>query len=203
MSDAPSPAQGPSRWEHMEMPAEGRLLGLDHGTVRVGVAASDTGQAYAAALETYVRTDPGADAAFFKTLAREYEPAGLVVGLPVRFDGAESSSSTGARAFGRWVAGVLKLPLAFHDERATSAAADDIMRDAGLTGRDATKSTRDKLAARIILQSYLDSRRPAGERVAAATADPTLDPAFAPLTEPVRGRDKRKLRKQRRGKKGW
>ncbi len=61
-----------------ELPKFGRLLGLDHGKVRVGVAVSDTGQEYAAAVETYVRTDPGADAAFFKTLKREYDPVAVV-----------------------------------------------------------------------------------------------------------------------------
>ena len=180
------------------------MLALDHGKVRVGVAVSDTGQQYAGAVETYVRTDPGSDAAFFKTLKKEYEPVAVVIGLPLHFGGEESGSSSGARAFGKWVAGVLKLPVVYHDERCTSAAADDLMRSAGLTGRNATKSARDKLAAQILLQSYLDSRRPPGEGVERTRMDPAADPGLAvPMTEPVRGRDRRKMRKQRRSRKGW
>ncbi|WP_171187731.1 Holliday junction resolvase RuvX [Alienimonas chondri] len=187
-----------------EYPKYGRVLGLDHGKVRIGVAASDTGQEYAAAVETYVRTDPGADAAFFKTLKREYDPVAVVVGLPLHFGGEESGSSGGARAFGKWIRGVLKLPVVYHDERCTSAAADDLMRAAGVTGRNATKSARDKLAAQILLQSYLDARRPPKEGVERTRMDPAADPGLAiPVTEPVRGRDRRKMRKQRRGKKGW
>ena len=207
MSDAvpqnPSPP-GPTAPPSPEVPKYGRLLALDHGKVRVGVAVSDTGQEYAGAVETYVRTDPGADAAYFKTLKREYDPVAVVVGLPLHFGGEESGSSSGARQFGKWVGGVLKLPVLFHDERCTSAAADDLMRDAGVTGRNATKSARDKLAAQILLQSYLDARRPPGEGVGRARMDPAADPGLAvPMTEPVRGRDRRKLRKQRRGRKGW
>ena len=207
MSDAvpqnPSPPK-PTAPPSPEVPKYGRLLALDHGKVRVGVAVSDTGQEYAGAVETYVRTDPGADAAYFKTLKREYDPVAVVVGLPLHFGGEESGSSSGARQFGRWVGGVLKLPVLFHDERCTSAAADDLMRDAGITGRNATKSARDKLAAQILLQSYLDSRRPPREGVERTRTDPAADPGLAvPMTEPVRGRDRRKLRKQRRGRKGW
>ena len=204
--DPPSPPTPQADDLSSPIPREGRLLGLDHGTVRIGVAVSDTGQEYAAAVETYVRTDPAADAAFFKTLRREYDPAAVVVGLPLHFGGEESGSSTGARAFGAWLRGVLKLPVVFHDERCTSAAADDLMRSAGVTGRSATKSARDKLAAQILLQSYLDSRRPAGDRggVQRTQMDPAADPGLAlPVTEPVRGRDRRKLRQQRRSRKGW
>ena len=179
-------------------------MALDHGKVRVGVAVSDTGQEYAGALETYVRTDPGADAAYFKTLKKEHDPVGVVVGLPLHFGGEESGSSGGARAFGKWVGSVLKLPVAYHDERCTSAAADDLMRTAEISGRDARKSARDKLAAQILLQSYLDSRRPVEEGVERSRIDPAADPGLVvPVTEPVRGRDRRKMRKQRRGRKGW
>ena len=98
----------------------------------------------------------------------------------------------------------MKLPVAYHDERCTSAAADDLMRSAEIRGRDAKKSARDKLAAQILLQSYLDSRRPPEERVERTQIDPAADPGLAvPVTEPVRGRDRRKMRKQRRGRKGW
>ena len=207
MSDAVpqnSPPPEPTAPPSPGVPKYGRLLALDHGKVRVGVAVSDTGQEYAGAVETYVRTDPGADAAYFKTLKREYDPVAVVVGLPLHFGGEESGSSSGARQFGKWVGGVLKLPVLFHDERCTSAAADDLMRDAGVTGRNATKSARDKLAAQILLQSYLDARRPPGEGVGRARMDPAADPGLAvPMTEPVRGRDRRKMRKQRRGRKGW
>ena len=91
----PEPTAPPSPRDR-EAPKTGRLLALDHGKVRVGVAVSDTGQEYAGALETYVRVDPGADAAYFKTLKKEYDPVGVVVGLPLHFGGEESGSSGGA-----------------------------------------------------------------------------------------------------------
>ena len=187
-----------------ELPRTGCLLGFDHGTVRVGVAVSDTGQEYAAGLATYTRVDEVADRAFVRALVTEYHPTGLLVGLPLHMGGAESGASNGARKFAAWLGEITGLPVAFHDERCTSLAADAVLRSAGVTNsfadRKAVKASRDKIAARTLLQTYLDSRRPESERADPGAPEITQPP---PMIEPQRSRDRRKLRKERRSRKGW
>jgi putative Holliday junction resolvase len=151
-----SPSSGPPL---SILPREGRLIGLDYGTVRVGVAISTPDQTIASPLEIYQRRSLPKDATYFAELVRENRAVGLVVGLPMHIGGEEGIKAREAREFGAWVAGLTGLPVDFADERYTSAIAEDMLREAGLT-KARRKQRIDKLAAQIFLQSFLDSRQP-------------------------------------------
>jgi putative Holliday junction resolvase len=137
----------------------GRLLGVDYGTVRVGLAVSDPGRTFAFPLATHERQGPARDGEYFRALVKEEEVAGLVVGLPVHLDGREGTKAAEARAFGAWLAEVTGLPVVYWDERFTTAEAEAALWAAGLThGR--RKARRDRVAAQILLQTYLDAGCP-------------------------------------------
>src|SRR5262249_20763852 len=136
----------------------GRLLGLDFGTKRVGLALSNAEQTIATPLETYTRRDEKQDARLLQNRVREYAVTGLVVGLPVHMSGDEGQKAREARAFGNWAAATTGLPIMFHDERYTSAQADDYLREAQLSPRQ-RQARRDMLAAQILLQDFLDTTR--------------------------------------------
>lgn len=138
------------------VPDEGRLLGLDPGEKRIGVAISTYEQNIASPLDNYTRHGDGPDGHYFQVLAKEYTAVGIVVGLPVHLSGDESEQSRRARVFGEWVAGVTGLPVQFRDERFTSAMAEQHLQEASLTSKQ-RKARRDKLAAMFMLQSFLDA----------------------------------------------
>jgi putative Holliday junction resolvase len=142
--------------------ARARLLGIDFGTVRVGLAVSDAERHIASPLATYVRRGSDQDASYFRALTQEQEIGGLVVGLPVHLDGQEGHKAREARAFGSALARATELPVVFWDERFTTVEAEGLLLSAGLTSKR-RKARRDSLAAQILLQSYLDAGCP-GER---------------------------------------
>jgi putative holliday junction resolvase len=139
------------------VPRRGRLLGLDFGTVRVGFAVSDEEQRLAVPLETYSRRKPDDDARHLVAVIGDYRIVGLVIGLPLHMGGEEGQKAGEARRFGAWAATVSRLPIAFWDERLTTAQADEHLAAANLSPKK-RKLLRDKIAAQIMLQSYLESR---------------------------------------------
>ena len=146
-----------------DLPRRGRLLGIDYGTKRVGVAVSDVFQEIASPLHNFQRISAQADTRFFQNLAEEYEAVGLVVGLPLHISGDESEKSGEARKYARWLARLTQLPVVFQDERFSSVQAESILIQAELTKKQ-RKSRIDKLAAQILLQDFLNSRRPHDNR---------------------------------------
>ncbi len=153
-------------------PVRGRLFGIDYGTRRVGVAVSDLFQKLASPLHNYERNGGQADEHFFRKLADEYEAVGLVVGLPIHLSGDESEKSREARRYASWLSKVTKLPVAFQDERFTSAEAEAMLLQAELTKKQ-RKARIDKLAAQLLLQAWLDSNQPPGENLSPYFADGT------------------------------
>jgi putative Holliday junction resolvase len=137
-----------------------RLLGVDFGSVRVGLAVSDPGRKLAFPLEVRERRGGAADADYFRAVARREEIAGLVVGLPVHLSGQEGAKAAEARAFGGWLAQQTGLPVVFYDERFTTVQAESALWEAGLTHKR-RKQRRDKVAAQMLLQAYLDAGCPA------------------------------------------
>lgn len=137
-----------------------RLLGVDHGNVRVGLAVCDPDRRIAFPLETRTRQGTDADAAFFRALVDREEVGGLVLGLPVHADGSESRQSAVVREYGAWLATVTGLPVTYYDERFTSVLAESALWQAGLTHKR-RKERRDKVAAQMLLQAYLDAGCPA------------------------------------------
>src|SRR5262245_47297383 len=88
-----------------KFPSHGRLLGIDFGTKRVGLALSNPDQTLATPLETVNRRDEPQDARHLQQKVREYSVVGLVVGLPVHMSGDEGALAREARAYGQWAAG--------------------------------------------------------------------------------------------------
>ena len=134
------------------------MAGLDYGTVRIGVAITDPGQQIASPLDNYQRRSPKLDDRYFLELVRREQLVGLVVGLPVHLSGDESQKSHEARQFGAHLAKLTSLPVAFFDERFTSALAEEMLQGAGLTSKQ-RKARMDKLAAQILLSAWLESGR--------------------------------------------
>ena len=137
-----------------------RLLGVDYGKVRVGLAVSDPDRKIAFPLATYTRRGRDQEAAYFRALVAEEVVGGLVVGLPVHLDGREGAKAVEARAFGRWLGETTGLPVVFWDERFTTVEAESHLWAAGLTHKR-RKERRDQVAAQILLQTYLDAGCPA------------------------------------------
>lgn len=138
-------------------PSQGRLGGIDFGTVRIGVAVTDPLRRMASPLETYQVRDPAADARYFHQLVRDERIVGFVVGLPVHTDGRESQKSAQARRFGAWLAETTGTPVEYYDERYTTVEAEQALLAAGLTKKK-RQARLDRLAAQIMLASYLESR---------------------------------------------
>jgi putative Holliday junction resolvase len=136
------------------------VLGVDYGAVRVGLAVSDPDRKFSFPLEVLQRRSREADAAFFRALVEREEVGAVVVGLPVHLDGRESKESALARNYATWIAEVTGLPVSHHDERFTTAHAEAALWDAGLT-HGKRKQRRDKVAAQMMLQAYLDAGCPA------------------------------------------
>ncbi len=147
-----------------------RILAIDFGTRRVGAAVCDADRTMAFPLEVYIRRGPDHDARHYWELVQENDVARIVVGLPLHTSGREGRLAIEARAFGAWLARVTSRPVVFFDERFTSVEAEHKLIDAGLT-RQKRKSIRDKLAAQIVLQSYLDAGCPESEAAAEPLAD--------------------------------
>lgn len=136
------------------------LLGLDPGSVAIGVAVSDPGFIVASPLTTLTRTKFTDDAAALIKLIKERNIGGLIVGLPKNMDGTEGASAQSARAFVRNLLerGNLPdpdLPVAFWDERLSSAAIERFLVDEDMT-RKRRDAIIDKTAAAYILQGALD-----------------------------------------------
>jgi len=135
--------------------AGGRLLGLDVGEKTIGLALSDPGLAVASPLATLRRTKFSADAAALGRMVGERGVGGLVVGLPVNMDGSEGPRCQSVRQFAANLLGRLDLPLAFWDERLSTAAVTRAMLAADLSRRK-RGAVVDQLAAAYILQGLLD-----------------------------------------------
>ena len=138
------------------LPAKGRLVGIDFGTVRMGIAISDAEHRLASPYENYTCRDQEANGQYFVELIAAENVVGFVVGLPVHGSGEESAKSLEARQFGRWLTEITALPVTFYDERYTTAQAEQMLTTAELTSKR-RKKRLDMVAAQIILASYLES----------------------------------------------
>jgi putative Holliday junction resolvase len=136
--------------------APGRaLVGLDLGTVTIGVAVSDTARRIASPLRTLRRRKFTLDAAELIALATHRAAAGFVIGLPRNMDGTEGPRAQSTRAFARNLAGLTPLPIGFWDERLSTVAAERALLEAD-TSRKRRAEVIDHVAAAYILQGMLD-----------------------------------------------
>jgi putative Holliday junction resolvase len=139
----------------LRLPARGALIGLDLGTKTIGVATSDPDRRLAIGVETVARTNFSADARRLLVLAAERKAVGFVLGLPVNMDGSEGPRAQSTRAFARNLARLTELPIAFWDERLSTAAVERELIAADAR-RDRRKAVIDEHAAIFILQGALD-----------------------------------------------
>ena len=131
------------------------VLAFDFGTRRIGVAVGDLATRLAHPLATIEGERDEQRFAAIAALVAEWQPARLVVGLPVHADGVPHETTARAQRFGRQLAGRTGLPVDFADERHTTTAAASSLAEAGRTGKRA-RAVRDQVAAQLILQGWLD-----------------------------------------------
>lgn len=139
----------------LALPRGRRLLGFDLGTKTIGLALSDTERRFATPLTTLPRGKFGVDAVAIGQVVARHDVGGLVFGLPVNMDGSEGSRAQATRAFVRNLAPLIALPVAFWDERLSTAAVTRTMLEADLS-RAKRAASVDRLAAAYILQGALD-----------------------------------------------
>jgi len=132
-----------------------RILCLDMGERRIGVAVSDEGQMLARGLGRIERS--GSEVLKIKEFAAKYEVESIVYGLPLRMDGSMSAQTEKTVAFISKLQSEISLPFIPFDERLSSRQAETILLQADLSRRKRKKHI-DKLSAQIILQNYLDSK---------------------------------------------
>lgn len=133
-----------------------RILGIDYGRRRLGLALSDDGSILASPLPVRRRLGLDADIRFLEDLARSHAVAEVVVGLPRNMDGSLGEMAEEVLTFARALERRMAVPVATFDERLTSSEAERVLVEADLSRRR-RRTLRDSLAAVLILQAYLDS----------------------------------------------
>src|SRR6266403_4608017 len=133
-----------------------RILAIDHGSKRIGIAISDELQMIAQPME-YILADPFADFLLrLKQILQEKEVELILVGMPRNMNGSYGTAALKVEEFVAALKSAVPVPIKTWDERLTSAQANRIL-IAGNVRRDKRKQKVDKMAAAILLQSYLDS----------------------------------------------
>ncbi len=157
MSERPAPLSSLAELKARLATGE-RLLGLDVGSKTIGLALSDTTLTVASPMETIRRGKFAADAERLRRIIAEQGVGGLVVGLPINMDGSEGPRCQSVRQFAQNLLARVTLPLAFWDERLSTAAVTRTLLEADMS-RKRRAETVDKLAAAYILQGALDAGR--------------------------------------------
>jgi putative Holliday junction resolvase len=141
------------------IPTTGRILAVDWGELRIGLALSDESQVLATPLETLQRRHGKRfPMPRFLELSAIHDPVGVVVGLPLSSEGEEGESAHSARQVATIIERRTGLPLELWDERMSTARALEAIREQGGSTRG-RKADVDSLAAAVLLQHFLDARR--------------------------------------------
>ena len=135
-----------------------RILALDVGTKRIGVAISDELLITAQGRDTIYRQDPVRDLESINNLIKANDVTEVVVGLPLNMNGTYSDKTKEVVAFIDSLAKIVTVPVKTWDERLSTVQAERVLLEADVSRRK-RRHTQDKLAAQVILQSYLDSRK--------------------------------------------
>jgi putative holliday junction resolvase len=135
-----------------------RLLCLDVGDRRVGIAFGDSTVRIATPVDVLTRVSLAEDARAFALTVRKYDPEKLIVGLPRNMDGTIGTQAQSVMTYIEPIANALKLPFEYWDERLTTMAAMERRNETGARGKK-SRVHIDALAAAVILQDYLDSQR--------------------------------------------
>ena len=148
-----------------DIPRVGRVLALDWGAARIGIAVSDPTQMLATPHSTLHTKDKGRQVREAVALAKHLDVVGVVVGLPLHLDGELGDSARTSRKYAEQIARHSGLPIVMVDERFSSVAAAEMLRRGGAQRRrrgeslQAWKGRVDAAAAAVVLQDWLDERR--------------------------------------------
>ena len=137
---------------------KGRVMALDVGSKRIGVAICDPTRTIAQSYEVLKRTSRKADYARYLEIIAQEEITLLVVGLPTRIDGSDSDTAVWIRDYIAEFSKQIDIPIEFWDESYTTVMAEESLRQRGKRGKKARQRV-DAVAAAIILQSYLDAHQ--------------------------------------------
>lgn len=133
-----------------------KYLAIDLGDSRTGIAVSESG-IIATGIETYKRVDENRDLQHIADLVKQYRIDTVVFGLPLNMDGTEGERVEKTRAFAEKLRPLIDAKIDYEDERLTTVVAEEMLIEGGMR-RDKRKKVIDKIAATIILQSYLDRK---------------------------------------------
>lgn len=135
-----------------------RILGVDSGDVRTGLAVSDTLGFLANGIGTFTAPTEDELVELVVKYANEYDVERVVIGNPINMDGSSGERSQKVRALSEKIAARLSVPVTLFDERCTTMEAHKIMNITNTRGKK-RKAAVDTLSAQIILQDYLDSQK--------------------------------------------
>jgi putative holliday junction resolvase len=147
--------------------AAGRVVGLDVGARRIGIAVSDLLGITAQGLDTLHRQNKRHDFEHLRRVIRDYKIKEIVVGLPLRMSGAEGIQSDKMNLFAEDLRKRFKLPVHLWDERLTSAEANRLLRETDLSIEKRGKAV-DRMAAILILQGWMEARAASASRLSAS-----------------------------------
>lgn len=134
-----------------------RIMCLDYGDVRIGIAFSDLLQTIASPYDTYTRVNLEKDLEYFKNLSKNQDVELIVIGLAYNMDGSEGNRIIVTKDFGKILSEYLNIPVVYVDERLSSVEAEEVLAEARVPAIK-RKGLIDKIAASIILQNYLNSK---------------------------------------------
>lgn len=138
-----------------KLPPQGRLIAIDHGRKRIGLAISDVSRQFVNPLEVLAHPKFAMNAQALQNLTQQEQVVGLVIGYPLNMDGSEGPRCQSVRAFVRSLEAYIDLPMLLWDERLSSDIAHTQMQQGGLRAAQRGEKV-DKLAAAAILQSFLE-----------------------------------------------
>lgn len=138
-----------------------RILGIDYGDARIGLALSDESETLASPLGTYQFKSMRKDIDYIANLAKEKNVGLIVVGLPISMDGRMGERVDKTKAFGEVLARVSGIEVCYKDERLTTVSAERALIECSVR-REKRKEVIDTVSAQIILQSYLDAKKRLG-----------------------------------------
>lgn len=151
-----------------------RVLGIDLGSKRIGLAMSDPGEVLATPHRVLRRAkSQKVDHQAIADIVREWEVEHIVVGLPLSLDGSAGKAANAAQAEAKQLGVVTGVPVETYDERLTTVSAHQVLREQGVDGPD-RREVVDMVAAAVLLQAWLDGRRNAarGEDADPAASTP-------------------------------
>ncbi|MGD0355747.1 MAG: Holliday junction resolvase RuvX [Dehalococcoidia bacterium] len=135
-----------------------RILGLDIGDRKIGVAVSDPSQVLASPISTIIRDDDAKAINQIACLTKKYGASQIIIGLPYSLSGAIGKQAEKVLSFKQKIAEAVNVEIIMQDERLSSVSANQKLREAGKKGNK-LKNEMDAAAATVILQSFLDERK--------------------------------------------